>query len=480
MFNNPLGPDVRLSSTAGDPHAANVILYLPLTDAITTSPYNGQSIPAGGNLNDYGVNSLGSNYIGQDARALTATPSATGGSLAANTYYVRVIYYSASNAVVATTLETATTTTGSTSRIVYTWPSLGNISYLRVFVGTAPAAQTGYFQVSPGTTTTYTLSTLTGMTAGSPPVSQPVTSLVDLTSNSGTRTQKWARFSGGFGINNSTKRSAAIIFNHASFNNITNGTDDFTIEFNVKIVGDGQASGSGTNLKTFPFSFVGAAVNAVTASTSSPLNPAPGDGQGYSPGGTQSSGSVVAAVGDLLEMGVTMGSHTAPGGFGFGIGTADGSNRGYAAACTTNDTDPNSYVNRGFPAIPSGNTSTTAWGPYHFAVVRQAGVISIFLNGKKIRADVGADEGGDGTKDPSSTWNWDTFKLDSLASNGSTSEFGVSGNQASQHGLFIGGSYTYSSYGYDDDLYLQHFRVTQGVARYTADFTPETIYTVSP
>lgn len=264
------------------------------------------------------------------------------------------------------------------------------------------------------------------------------------------------------------------------FNNITNGTGDFTIEFNVKLVGDGQSSSSGVNLKAFPFAFVGAAVNQVTASISSPLNPAPGDGAGSGGGGTQNSGAVVAAVGDLLEMGMTMGSHTSPGGFGFGIGTADGSNRGYAAACTTNDTDANSYVNRGFPAIPSGNTSSTTWGPYHVAVCRQAGVVSLFLNGKLIHAQVGADEGGDGTKDPSSTWTWNTFKLNTLVSNGPTGAFSVNGNGQLQSGLFIGGSYTYSSYGYDDDIYLQHFRITQGVARYTTDFTPDTIYSVSP
>lgn len=443
MFNNPLGPDVRLSSTAGDPYAANVILYLPLTDAITTSPYNNQSIPTGGNLNDYGVNSLGSNYEGQDSTQLSATPSTTGGSLAAGTYYVRVVTYNASNAIITSTIQAATTTTGSTSSIAYSWPTTG--AYHRVFVGTASGAQTGYFQV---TTTSFTLTTLSGMTAGTVPTARPLTTLVDLTSNSGTRTQKWARFSGGVG-GSTAKRSAAIIFNHSSFNNITNGTGDFTIEFNIKIVGDGQTTTDGANLKVFPFSFVGAAVNEVPNAT---------------------------AAGDLLEMGVTMGSHTSPGGFGIGIGPADGSNRGYASACPTNDTDANSYVNRGFPAIPSGNTSSTAWGPYHFAVVRKNGAISIFLNGKKIRTQDGADEDGDGTPDNTSTWTWSTFKLDTLVNNGSLGY----GNGTLQHGLFIGGSYTYSSYGYDDDLYMQHFRVTQGVARYSDDFTPETIYTVSP
>ena len=481
MFNRSLWPDIRLSSSA-DPYAANVILYLPLTDAITTSPYNGQAIPAGGNLNDYGVNNLGNSYIGQDIRVLTAIGSSVGGSLPASTYYIRVFGYSSAGSSTHMTMEVAITVTGSTSSINLSFAAPDPSGYHRVFFGTVQGAEGSYFQTA-ANATSFTLTTTTGATSAVMPFLRAEAALSTVTSNSGTRTQKWGRFSGSVGPSTAgaNGRSPAIIFNHSSFNNITNGTGDFTIEFNAKIVGDGQTTTSGINLKTFPFAFVGAAVNQVTASITSPLNLEPGDGHGFSGNpNPQTAGTVVAAVGDLLEMGMTIGSHTPPGGFGFGVGPADGANRGYAAACASNEVDANSYVNRGFPAVPSGNTSVTTWGPYHIAVCREAGVVSIFLNGKKIYVQVGADEGGDGIKDTSSTWNWGTFKLNTLQVAEPTGMFGVNGNYHLQSGLFIGGSYTYSSYGYDDDLYLQHFRVTQGVARYSADFTPETIYTVSP
>jgi len=144
--------------------------------------------------------------------------------------------------------------------------------------------------------------------------------------------------------------------------------------------------------------------------------------------------------------------------------------------CTSNDSNANSYVNRGFAAVPSGNTST--WGPYYIAIVRKSGVVTIFMNGKKINTQSGADEDGDGTPDTGSTWNWNTFLINSTTP-GSTADT-LYGNNATLNGFFVGGSYMYSSYGYDDDLYLQHFRVTRNTARYTADYTPESIYNVSP
>jgi len=298
-------------------------------------------------------------------------------------------------------------------------------------------------------------------TAQDPNATAP--SIVSVTSNSGTYTSNWGKFgwSGSGASQANSRRSSGIIFNNAVFNAISNSSADFTIEFNVKIVGDGQSDSNGAALKVFPFSIVGALVNSVVTSTTS---------AGYGPGTT------VAPAGDIAEMGMTIGSHTSPGGFGLGAGAADGSNIGYAAACTSNDSNANSYVNRGFAAVPSGNAST--WGPYYIAIVRKSGVVTIFMNGKKINTQLGADEDGDGTQDTGSTWNWNTFLINSTTP-GSTANTSY-GNKATLNGFFIGGSYTYSSYGYDDDLYLQHFRVTRNTARYTADYTPESIYNVSP
>lgn len=495
MFNvGLLGPDIRLNDNSGDPYAADVIFYAPMTNAIATSPYNGQAIPSAGSLGDYGIYSLGTNYIPQDAGLLSATVSTTGGSLPAGTYYIRVFGVASDNTTRGSTIEQQFTVTGSTSSISLSWSNIlgGAVSY-RVYVGTTSGGPSWYFTT---TSTSYVLTTYstggTAVTSGLYPSSTGYneTDLANVTSNSGTRTQLWGRFRGGTGnYNTSPRRSPAIIFNHPAFNEITNGTGDFTIEFNVAIVGDDQTG----SLKVFPFTFVGASLNQVTATVTSTLNPDAGGAVGGNDpptNSTQTTGNLVVVSGEQMEMGMTIGSHTSPGGFGFGVGPADGTNRGYAVACPSNDTSANSYVNRGFDVVPEGaDDPATTWGPYYIAIVRKSGVVSIFLNGKKINSNAGADEGGDGTQDASSTWNWNTFKFDTTTSGtnaggitttGWSSGTSIRGNNQLQKGLFIGGSYTYSSYGYDDDIYLQHFRITRGVARYSNDYTPEPIYTVSP
>lgn len=280
---------------------------------------------------------------------------------------------------------------------------------------------------------------------------------------------------------------AAAIFRHPIFNAICNGAglNDFTIEFNIRIVGDGNAGNYGSALKVFPFSFVGSSTVDVFSSVSTANQPA----------GTQ----VLYSGGDsvynnAVEMGMTVGSHTSPGGFGFGVGKTDGSNVGYAAACTNNDTDPNSFVNRGIAPIGTGNSAT--WGPYYMAVVRKNGVVSLFVNGKKVHTITAADEDGIGMNgaatgelgnevpETNSTWDWNTFKFDTTSTlqNAMDTYYRPLDHNpisfAAGGGLIVGGSMTYSNFGQDDDLYLQHFRITNNVARYTADFIPEPIYTV--
>lgn len=300
----------------------------------------------------------------------------------------------------------------------------------------------------------------------------------------------WGKFSSAKNngsTSNIRNNGAAAIFRHPIFNSITNGVglNDFTIEFNVKIVGDGNSSSFGSALKVFPFSFVGSSTVDVFSSVSTANQPA----------GTQVLYSGGDSVGNnAVEMGMTIGSHTSPGGFGFGVGKTDGSNVGYAAACTNNDTDPNSFVNRGIAPIGVGNSAT--WGPYYMAVVRKNGVVSLFVNGKKVHAITTADEDGVGTSggssgasgnaqpESNSTWNWNTFKFDTtdtLENAVDTFDTPLTHNPtafAAGGGLIVGGCITYSNYGQDDDLYLQHFRVTNNVARYSADYIPEPIYAV--
>lgn len=244
------------------------------------------------------------------------------------------------------------------------------------------------------------------------------------------------------------------VFNHPSFNDITNTSKDYTIEFNMRIVGDGQTS-NGQKLKVFPFSFVGIASQNLFAADGS---------------------QVLTQNGTIVELGTTFGSHTSPGGFGFGAGAGDSSNRGVATACTNDDPAPDAYFRRGIAMIPSGNYDT--WGPYYIAIVKKAGIVSLFINGKKVNSRFGADEVGSGDQTPGSTWTYDSFKMDVRRGLTNPVMGGMFNTQNNDYGLFVGGSYVYSTYGYDDDLYLQHFRVTRNVARYSADFTPEPMYTV--
>lgn len=274
----------------------------------------------------------------------------------------------------------------------------------------------------------------------------------------------WNTYNSGTGAYPSSRAGTgqrAMVFNHPIFNAIANSVADFTIEFNVRIQGDGNASAQGASIKVFPFSFVGAAVNAVYQ--------------------TSVGSAQICAAGDMCELGMTIGSHQAPGGFGFGVGPG-GTSTGVAVVCTTDDTAPTSYVNRGIAPVPAGNAS--AWGPYYIALVRKAGIVSIFVNGMKVNAPFGADEDGDGTSDVNSTWGWSTFGLDTAVEGTPSANSNIDGygqpdgsSGPVRHGLYIGGCWTYSTYGLDDDLYLQHFRVTTK-ARYTVDYIPEAIYTV--
>ena len=130
------------------------------------------------------------------------------------------------------------------------------------------------------------------------------------------------------------------------------------------------------------------------------------------------------------------------------------------------------------------------------AVVRKNGVVSLFVNGKKVHTITAADEDGIGVNgaatgelgnevpETNSTWDWNTFKFDttsSLVNAMDTYSQPLAHNPtsfAAGGGLIVGGCMAYSNYGQDDDLYLQHFRVTNNVARYSADYIPEPIYTV--
>ena len=281
-------------------------------------------------------------------------------------------------------------------------------------------------------------------------------------------TNGWMRFSSTGGNAYGGDYQFGLVFNHPIFNVISNTTSDFTIEFNIRVqINTAITPTVGRALKVFPFSFVGAATSA---------NPD-------------------HVLGEQLELGMTLGSHQAPGGFGFGVGAA-GSSSGIAAICTTDDPAPDSYVNRGIPAIPGTDTTADVWGPHYMAIVRKNGVVTFFVNGKKVNTEFVVDETGIGENNPASTWTWSNFGLDTQTQGTTPGDNGdgtitvpnsvaegqlINGGGGgtnpvtAKKGLFVGCCFTYSNYGVDDHLFLRHFRVTTK-ARYTADYIPEAIY----
>lgn len=281
-------------------------------------------------------------------------------------------------------------------------------------------------------------------------------------------TNGWMRFSASGGNTYGGEYQAGLVFNHPIFSTITNSDSDFTIEFNIRVqINTTTSSNIGIALKVFPFSFVGAATGS----------------------------STVHQVGEQMELGMTLGSHQAPGGFGFGVGSA-GSTSGVAAICTSDDSSPDSYVNRGIAVIPNTNTAADVWGPYSMAIVRKNGVVTFFVNGMKIHTVFAADDTGSGVNNPNLSWTWSTFGLNTQSAGASIGPYGdgtISNPNSSsdgypinyggsganpvtaKNGLFVGCCYTYSNFGFDDHLFLQHFRITTK-ARYTQDYVPEAIY----
>lgn len=91
----------------------------------------------------------------------TGTGSTSGGTLAAATYYVRIVAFdSAGNTTNAGTESTGVTTTGSTSSIAYTWTAVTGATGYRVYFSTTSGTYaSGYFVT---TSASYTLTTTSG------------------------------------------------------------------------------------------------------------------------------------------------------------------------------------------------------------------------------------------------------------------------------------------------------------------------------
>jgi hypothetical protein len=80
---------------------------------------------------------------------VVATPSTTGGSLAAGTYYYRVTFLNAAGETVGSA-EVSAITTGATSSVSITWTTNTGATSARVYRGTASGVQTTYYTDADG------------------------------------------------------------------------------------------------------------------------------------------------------------------------------------------------------------------------------------------------------------------------------------------------------------------------------------------
>jgi|GEM_PF-1898452 hypothetical protein len=93
-----------------------------------------------------------------------ATPSASGGTIAAGTYYYKITALNAAGESLPST-ETSATTTGSTSSVVLTWTATAGATSYKIYKGSTAGGEANYFT---STSPTYT-DTGTAGTSGTPP-----------------------------------------------------------------------------------------------------------------------------------------------------------------------------------------------------------------------------------------------------------------------------------------------------------------------
>ena len=100
--------------------------------------------------------------------APTGAASATGGTIAAGTYFARIVAVAFDGSLTgAANVSSGVTTTGSTSSITWTWAQVDGAASYRVYVGTSAASQTSFFTVT-GPTGTFVQTTTTGTATTQP------------------------------------------------------------------------------------------------------------------------------------------------------------------------------------------------------------------------------------------------------------------------------------------------------------------------
>ncbi len=100
----------------------------------------------------------------QPPGTITATPSTSGGTLAANTYYIVATATNGTGETIGSS-EASATTTGTTSSIATSWTAVTGATGYKVYVGTTSGSEGQYFTTA---TNSYTVTTATG-TAGTVP-----------------------------------------------------------------------------------------------------------------------------------------------------------------------------------------------------------------------------------------------------------------------------------------------------------------------
>ncbi len=114
------------------------------------------------------------------ASAPTGTPSTNGGTVAAATYYAKIVSVDgAGNLSAAGAESTAVTTAGTTSSIAWTWTAVTGASSYRIYVGTTSGAESSYFTSSTNSAT----QTATAGTSGTVPTANGTGALTAATIN---------------------------------------------------------------------------------------------------------------------------------------------------------------------------------------------------------------------------------------------------------------------------------------------------------
>ena len=119
------------------------------------------------NIGSFGTNGVYSTQLSTPGTA-TGTGYTTGGTLAAATYYVKIVAVDANGfATNAGAESTGVTTTGSTSSILYIWTAVPGAASYQIWYGTTSGSETAYYT---STTNNYTLTATAGISGTIPTV----------------------------------------------------------------------------------------------------------------------------------------------------------------------------------------------------------------------------------------------------------------------------------------------------------------------